>query len=513
MERGAKVRLFEQIRREYEKGVGTIVGVSRKFGVHRRMVRDALKSAVPPERKRAPRDSPKLGPVQEFIDEIVESDRHEPRKQRHTAHRIWDRVRGQYPNHAVGESTVRRYVSRRKRELGVKGAEVFVPQSYAWGDEGQVDWYESHARLGGQLTKVHTLVVRSMAGGGAFHRGYPRATQQAFFEAQEKAFEFFGGVFRRMRYDNLSLAVRKILRGYQRDQTETFVSFRSHWGFDSEFCNPARGNEKGGVESEVGYFRRNHWTPVPEFADWDELNDYLRGCCLGEAARQIAGKEHAVGAAIELERAHLLPLADEGFELEERRFATVDKRGCVRAGTNWYSTPLTPGQRVTLKLLPLTVEAWHDGRVVARHERCYERGQSLFELEHYLDVLERKPGALAGSTPLAQWRERGKWPASYDALWAKLNDRHGKLDGTRQMVDVVRLGREHGHDELRRAVDLAIELGCADIEAVRHLLDTAALHREPERALDDAELGPLARYERPVPEVNHYNELLEEVNR
>ena len=127
----------------------------------------------------------------------------------------------------------------------------------------------------------------------------------------------------------------------------------------------------------------------------------------GEAKRQIAGKEHTVGVAMELEREHLLPLAEEGFELEERRFTVVNKQGCVRAGTNWYSTPLSPGQRVTLKLLPLTVEAWHDGREVARHERCYERGQSLYELEHYLDVLERKPGALAGSTPLAQWRERG----------------------------------------------------------------------------------------------------------
>ena len=145
-------------------------------------------------------------------------------------------------------------MSRRKREIGLKNVEVFVPQSYGWGEEGQVDWYEAYAGIGGEHTKVHVLVVRSMAGGGALHRGYPRPTQQAFFEAQEKAFRFFGGVFRRMRYDNLSLAVRKILRGYQRHQTEDFVAFRSHWGFDSEFCNPSRGNEKGGVESEVGYF-------------------------------------------------------------------------------------------------------------------------------------------------------------------------------------------------------------------------------------------------------------------
>ena len=179
MERGAKVRLFEQMRREYEHGVGTIVGVARKFGVHRRMVRDAVKSALPPERKRTPRESPKLGPVRDFIDAILESDRHEPRKQRHTARRIWDRLRESYPNHEVGESTVRRYVGRRKRELGLKHAEVFIPQSYAWGGEAQVDWYESHARIGGELTKVQTLVVRSMAGGGAFHRGYPVLCQNS----------------------------------------------------------------------------------------------------------------------------------------------------------------------------------------------------------------------------------------------------------------------------------------------------------------------------------------------
>ena len=165
MERCAKVRLFEQMRREYEHGVGTIVGVAKKFGVHRRMVRDALRSAMPPERKPTPRESPKLGPVRDFIDAILDADRHEPRKQRHTARRIRDRLRERYPNHEVGESTVRRYVGRRKRELGLKHAEVFIPQSYAWGDEAQVDWYESHARIGGQLTLAFKHGVATFDGG------------------------------------------------------------------------------------------------------------------------------------------------------------------------------------------------------------------------------------------------------------------------------------------------------------------------------------------------------------
>ena len=139
MERGVKVRLFEQIRREYERGAGTIKGVSKEFGVHRRMVRQALESAVPPARKHAERVSPKLEPVREFIDEVLEGDKRAPRKQRHTARRIWSRVREEHPSHEIGESTVRRYVARRKSELGLKDTEIFVPQSYEWGEEGQVD--------------------------------------------------------------------------------------------------------------------------------------------------------------------------------------------------------------------------------------------------------------------------------------------------------------------------------------------------------------------------------------
>ena len=145
--------------------------------------------------------------------------------------------------------------------------EKFVPQSYDWGVEAQVDWYEAYADLSGQRTKLQVFSMRSMASGGAFHYAYWHATQQAFLEAHELAFAYYGGVFRKLRYDNLSAAVRKILRGHQREETTRFVAFRSHWRFDSEFCSPAEAHEKGGVEGEVGYFRRNHWVPVPQATD------------------------------------------------------------------------------------------------------------------------------------------------------------------------------------------------------------------------------------------------------
>jgi len=330
------VELFEQMRREYEHGEGTINGVARKFGVHRRMVRQAVASAVPPARKRPARQRPTLGPVAAFIDEILEADRHAPRKQRHTAHRIWRRVQQEKPEWPVGESTVRRYVRQRKGDLGLVTRDTFIPQSYAWGIEAQVDWYEAWAEVEGERTKVCVFCMRSMASGAAFHRAYRHATQQAFLEAHEEAFAYFGGVFRQLRYDNLKSAVQKILRGRQREETARFVAFRSHWGFESEFCNPARGNEKGGVEGEGGWFRRNHLVPVPVAPDLAQVNALLVAGCREDEQRVIAGRTHTVGAAMVLEREHLLPLAHEGFDLAAVSFPMVNSSGCVKVRTNWY---------------------------------------------------------------------------------------------------------------------------------------------------------------------------------
>jgi transposase len=290
-----KVELYEQIRREYEFGAGSIIGVARKLVVHRRTVREAVRSALPARRKKTERPHLKIAPAAAFIDEVLAADRKAPRKQRHTAKRIWERIRLEVPGCTAAERTVRQYVERRKQEQGFGHREIFVPQNYEFGVEVQVDWYEAYADLDGERIKLQVFSMRSMASGAAYHRAYLRVTQQAFLEAHELAFHYFGGVFRKLRYDNLSSAVKKILRGYEREMTARFIAFRSHWQYEASFCTPGEGHEKGGVEGEVGYFRRNHWVPVPAARDLADLNAKLFADCRQDENRMVAGRTESTG--------------------------------------------------------------------------------------------------------------------------------------------------------------------------------------------------------------------------
>ena len=298
----------------------------------------------------------------------------------------------------------------------------------------------------------------------------------------------------------------QILRGHQRVETERLIAFRSHWGFATEFCNPARGNEKGGVEGEQGYFRRNHLVPLPEAGDLEQLNELLRTASKEEEQRMIAGHAQAVGAAMAIEREHLGPLAEEGFDLAAVSFPVVNHSGTVNVLTNFYSAPLPPGTRVEAKTYAAYVEIWREGRCVARHERCFSRQQKVLNLEHYLDVLVKKPGALAGSIPLEQWRAQGRWPESFDRFWENLRQRRGRQDGTRAMIDVLLLGRQHGYEPVRRAVEQALTLGSSDVAMIRYLLETERTEqRVPAAAL---EVGWLSQYERPQPDLQDYDRLL-----
>jgi hypothetical protein len=237
----------------------------------------------------------------------------------------------------------------------------------------------------------------------------------------------------------------------------------------------------------------------------EELNQLLLDGCHVDEQRQIAGKPYTVGAAMHIEREHLLEPPAEAFELAETSFPIVDGKGCVKVRTNCYSTPLRPGTQARVKLGPAYVEVWQERECVARHERSFGRYGQVLDLEHYLDVLGRKPGALAGSSPLAQWRASGRWPASFDDLWQSLQERQGRAEGTRQMIELLRLGKRQGWDRLKHAIEESLALGCTDAAAVQHLLAARELVRShPERL----EMNGLERYDRPLPEMQEYDLLV-----
>jgi hypothetical protein len=286
------------------------------------------------------------------------------------------------------------------------------------------------------------------------------------------------------------------------------IAFRSHWGFASEYCRPARGNEKGGVEMELGWFRRNWLVPVPEADDLESFNRWLYARC-GEAQQHIiSGRRIAVSDAMRDEQPRLLPLVAEPFAIAETIYPViVDGYGCVKIRTNRYSTPLYPGSRVTVRVWPAHVEVWNDGEFAARHERSYERGQQILNLEHYLDVLERKPGAMKNSQPLQQWRAAGRWPACMDTLWQRMEKRHGRAEGTRAMVTLVRVGTTgDAWPRLIVAVQEALRLGVSDAEAVLHILRMPDANDRERYALNLAE--ELRQFERPMPVMDAYDSLL-----
>lgn len=503
------MELFEQIRRDRDGEGLSIRALARRHGVHRRAVRQALASPWPPK-KRPPsqRPAPKLGPYRPLIDGWLVADREAPRKQRHTAKRIWERLRDEH-GADVAETTVREYVRRRKRELGLGVSEVYVPQVHLAGAEAEVDWGEATVILAGIATKVHLFLMRACHSGATFASAAPVCTQQAFLEAHADAFEWFGGVFETVRYDNLRSAVKKVLKGRRRVESDRFVAMRSHYLFDSAFTRAGKegAHEKGGVEGEVGRFRRNHLVPVPEVASLGELNAIIARACKADLGRRISGRAETVGEALARERERLRPLPDARFDATATASPRVDSKSLVTIRQNRYSVPVAlAGLRVAARIGSSEIEISHQGGVVARHERLHGRFGTAARLDHYLELLRVKPGALRGSLALHQERSRGEWPACFDELWRAIAERYGASEAARQMVDVLLLCREHGAERTELAVRGALAAGAHDGRAVAVLARRARAGPQPAPLEGLSER--LRAHERPAPVLDDYDQLL-----
>jgi transposase len=468
------VELFEAIRRDERRDGLSIRALADRYGVHRRTVRQALGDAVPPERKTPVRRAPKLEPAKALIDAMLTVDLTAPRKQRHTARRVLARLVDEHDMSDLTYSAVRDYVAKRRPQIwaaaGRSVEEAFVPQTHEPGAEAEVDFADLWIDLAGVRTKCFLFTLRLSFSGKAVHRAYSTQGQEAFLEGHQQAFDVLGGTpIDKIRYDNLKSAVSRVLFGRNRTESARWVAFRSHYGFDAFYCNPGveGAHEKGGVEGEGGRFRRNHLVPVPQVASMAELNQLLVGYDVADDHRRIENRTRSVGEHFAVEAALLRRLPSEVFETGLALSPRVDRYARVTVRQCHYSVPARLiGHRVRAVLRASELVLFEGRLQVARHERATVRGTQTLDLDHYLEVLNRKPGALPGATALVQARAAGVFTSAHEAFWATARKTHGDSGGTRALVEVLLLHRHHPHGDVVAGITAALRVGAVSPDVV-----------------------------------------------
>jgi transposase len=435
----------------------------REFDIHWDTLQKILDHPEPPGyRRTTPRARPKLDPFLPVIHQILEGDKKAPRKQRHTARRIFERLRDEH-GYKGGLTAVKAAVAAGR----LRSAEVFVPLAHRPG-EAQVDFGQAEVTLDGQTATVALFVMTLPYSDATFVSAFRRECTEAFLEGHVRAFTFLGGIPRRISYDNSKIAVAKIAGSRDRKVTDAFLRLKSHHLFESHFCLVRRPNEKGHVETLIGFARRTFLVPVPVVnGGLEPLNAQLEQCCREDLARRLRGKPVAKADLLDEERSALLPLPAEAFvaaRVEPRR---VDSLSLVSFDANQYSVPTEfAHHRVTVVASVDTVRIVVGDRVAATHRRCWGREQVFYDPVHYLAVLERKPGALDFAAPLEGW----DLPVCFGVLRRRLEAELGS-PGTRQYIKILRLLERADPGELTKAVERALELGTADADAVRLILE------------------------------------------
>ncbi len=443
---------------------------ARRFGLDPKTVAKMLRHAVPPGYRRSkPPARPKLDGFTATIDQILMADRSAPSKQRHTAKRIYERLRAEH-GFAGGYTIVKDYL----REQHARSQEVFIPLAHPPG-HAQADFGEAIAVIGGVRQKIHFFCLDLPHSDAGFVKAYPAERIEAFLDGHNAAFAFLGGVPQSILYDNTKLVVGRILGDGKRQRTRAFAELQSHYLFLDRFGRPGKGNDKGKVEGLVGYARRNFLVPIPTFASFAELNAHLEQRCLERLDHRVRGYAESIGERLVRDLAALQVRPPVPYEACERRPGRVSSLSLVRYEGNDYSVPTTYGHRAVL------VRGYVDevviscgAEIIARHKRSYVREDFIFDPLHYLALLEQKTGALDQAAPLQGW----DLPEAFATLRRLLEARMGKA-GKREYVQVLRLLEVFRLADVHAAVREALRLGAIGYDAVKHLVLCRIERRPP----------------------------------
>lgn len=501
-----KVEDYEKIRRAYHVEGKSQRQIARELQHSRHTIKKVLEGKLPAKYSlKGSRPAPVLGEYQARIKEMLAESERLPRKQRYTGHRIFELIWAE--GYRGSEASILGYVSRQRQQ--VRKMAVFLPLEYEPGADAQVDWGEAVVIVAGVQVTVQIFVIRLCYSRRLFVMVFPSQKQEAFFAAHVAAFAYFGGIPQRLTYDNLKTAVQKVLKGHSRQEQQHFILFRSHYLFDSHFCTPAQGHEKGGVEHGVGYARRNFMSPLLRAESFAQLNEQLLQAYLRDDQRRVDRQPQTIAQAWQQEQPYLRPLPAQPFDCCVQLHLKVNPYSQVVIETNRYSLPTDQAvPEVRAKLYPFQVEIYAPGesQPLATHPRCYEREQDILEPLHYLPLLAQRPGALSYAKPIRQWRN--SWPAVYERLLARLQADQPEGQGVREFIRVLQLHQHHPAQLIEQAVTLALSYGCAHADGVELCL-RQLLQPEPNlSALDLTDRPRLAPIGVQPLNLNRYNQLL-----
>jgi len=502
-----KVDEREKIRRAYFIEHKSMRRIARELKHSRETVRQAIESAEPKTYTlQKSRKAPMLGLYRARIDELLVENEQLPRKQRYTGHKIYEDVYAK--GYRGSESGVRRYIGLQRREQ--KKRPVYLPLEFDAGTDAQADWGEAQAIIAGEQVTVQLFLMRLCYSRKLFVRAFPSQKQESFFEGHVQAFHHFQGIPRRISYDNLKTAVLRILEGGTRQEQSTFIAFRSHYLFESHFCTPGQGHEKGRVEKGVGFARRNFMVPIPEVASFEELNELLLAACLADDQRRVDRQTMTIGEAWEEEKPHLLPLPKHDHDCCVTKSVVLNPYSQVEFETNRYSVPSNRAYRnLVLKAYPFRVDVLHLKETIASHPRCYGQKQDIFDPLHYLPLLEQRPGAFEHAKPIRRWRR--EWPPVYERLLDHLQGQAQNGHGIREFIHVLGLHQEHPADLVAKAVEQALEFGCAHADGVTLCLNQLLNSDRPAPSLVWTEPPSWAAVGEQSPDLTCYDQLLERV--